>query len=122
MAWGGHVPVLRRSVHLIGVDTAHACLSECAAMTNRVRSCVTCLALFVTVPFCAGDDWLLFRGNPLQNGVVTAKLPDNLEVLWKIRVKDGIEGTAAIVGDTVYFGAFDNHLHAVALADGKDKW
>src|SRR5262245_36642270 len=97
------------------------CIAE-IVMTRLVRCCMACVGLLIVVPFGAGDDWLLFRGNPRQNGVVTAKLPDSLDILWKVRVKDGIEGTAAIVGDTVYFGAFDNHLHAVALADGTEKW
>ena len=39
-----------------------------------------------------------------------------------VKVKDAIEGTAAIVGDTVYFGSFDQYLYAVSLADGKEKW
>jgi outer membrane protein assembly factor BamB len=67
-------------------------------------------------------DWPLFRGNPLQNGVATSSLPDKLEIRWKIQVKDAVEATAAIVKDTVYFGAFDQNLYAVSLADGKEKW
>ena len=67
-------------------------------------------------------DWPLFRGNALQNGVADSPLPETLEVRWKLQVKDGIEGTAAIVKDTVYFGAFDQYLYAVNLADAKEKW
>ena len=31
-----------------------------------------------------GDEWLLFRGNPLQTGVVATALPDKLEILLDI--------------------------------------
>jgi outer membrane protein assembly factor BamB len=74
------------------------------------------------VPTFANADWPLFRGNALQNGIAASPLPDTLSVRWKLQVKDGIEGTAAIVKDTVYFGAFDQFLYAVSLADGKEKW
>src|SRR5581483_2450244 len=67
-------------------------------------------------------DWLLFRGNALQTGVSAEALPHPLQVRWKIKLKDGIETTAAIVGDTVYSGAYDQCLYALNLADGKEKW
>jgi outer membrane protein assembly factor BamB len=82
-------------------------------------------ALIIVVyglPNLANADWPLFRGNALQNGIATSPLPDALSVRWKLHVKDGIEGTAAIVKDTVYFGAYDQFLYAVSLADGKEKW
>jgi outer membrane protein assembly factor BamB len=72
----------------------------------------------------AQTDWPLFRGNLLQTGTVTAALPDKLEVLWKVSFgRNGdIESTAAIVGDTVYVGTFDEHLYALELGTGKEKW
>jgi outer membrane protein assembly factor BamB len=67
-------------------------------------------------------DWPLFRGDPVQDGVaLDAKLPERLEVRWKVQFKDGIESTAALVGDTVYVGCFDQHLYALDLATGKEK-
>lgn len=90
------------------------------------------IAAFFVVPFAAlalaeapadlARDWPIFRGNSLQTGVAPGKLPDKLEVLWKFQAKEGIEGTAAIVGDTVYFGSFDTNLYAVDFATGKEKW
>ncbi len=70
----------------------------------------------------AAADWPLFRGNALQTGVAKKPLPDKLDVLWKIKLDDGIESTAAIVKDTVYVGCFDQHLYALDLATGKQKW
>lgn len=68
------------------------------------------------------QDWPLFRGNPLQTGVAASALPENLEVRWQFKAKDGIEGTAAIASGTVYVGCLDEHLYALDLATGQVKW
>src|SRR5436309_90921 len=67
-------------------------------------------------------DWPLFRGNTVQNGVAAAQLPDKLEVLWKFDAKDSIEGAPAVVGVTAYVASMDEHLYALDLATGKEKW
>jgi outer membrane protein assembly factor BamB len=67
-------------------------------------------------------DWPLFRGNPLQTGVAASGLPADLTVRWKFKTKDAIEATAAIVNGVVYAGSFDEHLYALDLATGKEKW
>src|SRR5690349_8017882 len=67
-------------------------------------------------------DWPLFRGNALQTGVATTELPDQLKVRWKIHAQDSIEATAAIAGGVVYVPAMDEHLYALDLANGKEKW
>src|SRR4051812_26438673 len=67
-------------------------------------------------------DWPVFRGNALQTGVAETGLPDKLEILWKYETGNAIEGTAAIVQDTVYIGSGDEFLYALNLADGKPKW
>jgi outer membrane protein assembly factor BamB len=73
-------------------------------------------------PSKGGDIWPLFRGNPEQTGVANTKLPDTLKVVWQYKAKDGVEGTAAIAGGTVFIGSFDKHLHAIDLKTGKPKW
>ena len=60
-------------------------------------------------------DWPIFRGNPLQTGVAGSSLPDKLIVRWKFKVKDAIEGTAAIVDGTVFVGSADRRLRAFRL-------
>ncbi len=70
-------------------------------------------------------DWPVFRGNALETGVAPEALPDNLEVRWKVKIGDSVEGTAAVVGDTVYVGSLDGNngfLHALDLATGKERW
>ena len=91
--------------------------------------------LFLPVLVLAGDgdrkpgpaekpsqDWLIFRGNPLQTGVAGSSLPDKLVIRWKFKAKDAVEGTAAIVNDTVFVGSMDGNLYALDLASGKEKW
>ena len=82
------------------------------------------LALFLLAlfPHPALADWPLFRGNALQSGTTDDSLPEKLEILWKITFKEDIESTAAIVGKTVFIGCFDQHLYALDLATGKEKW
>jgi outer membrane protein assembly factor BamB len=96
----------------------------------RIVACVALLAS--TASFAA--DWPLFRGNPPQTGVSQEPLPDRLDVLWKFEIVDPkakdkkfpdtypIEGTAAIADGTVFVGALDEHLYALDLATGKEKW
>ncbi len=67
------------------------------------------------------DNWPLFRGNPLQTGIA-APLPDTLDIRWKFKAKDGIEGAAAIVDGVVYVGCLDEHLYALDLTTGQLKW
>src|SRR5262249_7574251 len=69
-----------------------------------------------------GPDWPVFRGNALQTGLAATELPAPLKQRWKFQAKDSVEGAAAVVGDTVYFGSIDEHLYALDLATGKEKW
>lgn len=66
--------------------------------------------------------WPVFRGNSLQTGVATARLPEKLAVLWKFQTKDSVESTAAIAAGVVYIGSQDEHLYALDLATGKERW
>jgi len=71
----------------------------------------------------AKDQWLVFRGNPSETGVLPADaLSDNLEVLWRFSAKDAIDGAAAIADGVVFIGSEDEHLYAVDLATGAKKW
>src|SRR5436309_1661297 len=88
-----------------------------------VRSLPTLLLVLALVPCRAlAEDWPLFRGNALQTGVASSPLPEELEIRWKFKAKDGIEGAAAIVNGVVYVGSLDEHLYALDLATGQLKW
>jgi outer membrane protein assembly factor BamB len=86
--------------------------------------CLPPLLVFLLLgPIVVGADaWPLFRGNALQTGVAACTLPEQLAVRWTFEAKDSIEATAAIVGNTVYVGAMDEHLYALDLATGKPRW
>jgi outer membrane protein assembly factor BamB len=85
--------------------------------------CAPALLIFLPVSAAlAAADWPLFRGNPLQTGVATATLPDQLAVRWKFEAKDAVEGAAAIADETVYVGAADELLYALDLQSGRQKW
>src|SRR5437867_309503 len=78
--------------------------------------------LALTPSFTRAADWPLFRSNALQTGVVTAALPETLAIRWQVKVKDGVESTAAIDKHVVYVGGLDGQLQALELATGKQKW
>src|SRR5207249_596475 len=83
-----------------------------------------CLLVIGVLTLCrnAFADWPLFRGNALQSGVAKDNLPGMLQVRWKLQFKEGFDGAAAIVDGVVYAGSFDEHLYALDLASGKEKW
>lgn len=69
------------------------------------------------------QDWPLFRGDMLQSGYIAqATFPDKPEQLWKITVPEGVDSTAAIIGEVVYLGTIDGNLLALNLKDGKQLW
>lgn len=69
-----------------------------------------------------GDAWRIFRGNPRQTGVASSPLPKELKLLWQFATKDGIESAPAVADGVVYVGSLDEHLYAIDLAGGKEKW
>lgn len=77
--------------------------------------------LVETSPQSRADDWPLFRGNVLQTGVATSRLPEKLSERWTFKAKEGIEGSPAIVGGLVFIGSYD-HFYAIDLKSGQEKW
>jgi outer membrane protein assembly factor BamB len=74
----------------------------------------------------SAGDWSAFhRGGELR-GEAAPVGPPPMNVRWTYYTDEsdpaGIEGGAAIVGDTVYVGDNRGKLHAVDLATGKRKW
>lgn len=68
-----------------------------------------------------GATWL-HRGDPGLSGKFEVDLPADLQPLWVVDVPDGIEATAAIVGDTVYAAGLNGKLYALDLASGKQRF
>ena len=66
----------------------------------------------------AAGDWPSFRGNVELTGVTEDALPAEPKLLWKRPAPDGVEATAAIVGDRIYAAELSGELHCLNLADG----
>jgi outer membrane protein assembly factor BamB len=66
--------------------------------------------------------WPSFRNGDQQLGVATSKLPNKLEVLWKVKTQDGVVATSAIVRDRVYVPGLSGDLLCLAKKDGKQIW
>lgn len=97
---------------------------------SRLRvSSLVCLAILLLTAVSAAEkptdakgDWPLFRGNPQQTGIAESALPDKLKLRWKFTTGDSIETAPAIVDGVVYVGSLDQHLYAIDLKTGQEKW
>src|SRR5215213_7711783 len=71
-------------------------------------------------------DWPAFHGGGQLRGEAKPPLaPGDLKLRWTYKAGDErapIEGSAAIVGDTVYVADAKGTLHALGLADASVKW
>lgn len=67
-------------------------------------------------------DWPLFRLTPEQTGFTKAKAPEKLDVIWKFETGDSIEGAVAVADGVVFAASMDEHLYAIDLITGKEKW
>ncbi|HVX13499.1 MAG TPA: PQQ-binding-like beta-propeller repeat protein [Pirellulales bacterium] len=70
------------------------------------------------------DDWRTFRGDAAGTGVASTTLPAKPLLLWKKQLagKCAIEGTAAIVDNTIYVADLGGNVIALRLADGEQLW
>ena len=65
-----------------------------------------------------------------ENTIYTANSIDGLTALdrrtarprWRLSIRDGVEAGAQLIDDTLYFGAGDGQLYAVAAGDGHVRW
>src|SRR5207249_2230253 len=109
-------------------------LMRVAGLPTRLSACGVSSGIFAVLaeeaaqqwtgkPAAAGkDEWLLFRGNAEQTGVTSSSVPNKLGVLWQFKAEDSFESAVAVSGGVVYAGSMDEHLYAINLKDGKQKW
>src|SRR5262245_40290216 len=97
-------------------------------MAMLLRRASLGLSILFFASALSAADWPIFRGNATQTGVSAEALPAPLAERWKFKLgadKSGIastESTAAIAGGIVFVGGFDDHVHALDLASGVEKW
>ena len=77
---------------------------------------------FVLVACAAAEPWPTFRGGPAQAGVAADALPETPDLLWTYEAGEGIESTAAFVGEAVYVGTDGGRLLCLNAGDGSLKW
>ncbi len=85
--------------------------------------CVIAICLASNAAANAADTWPLFRGNTLATGIAEGTLPENLEVLWKFKGKEGgFEATAVIDDSLVFVGSLDGNFYAIDRNTGEERW
>ena len=88
----------------------------------RVLIGLTLSGLTLLAAPAAAGDWPSFRGNVELTGVTADALPAEPKLLWKRPAPDGVEATAAIVGDRVYAAELSGELHCLDLKTGEPVW
>src|ERR1044071_3950130 len=67
-----------------------------------------------------------FRGGGPLTGVAPDIAPPPYTVRWNVKTSEeeraGVEGAPAIAGEIVYIADDRGDLHALSLANGKEKW
>src|SRR5262245_22595299 len=62
------------------------------------------------------QSWPVYRGDAQARGIAAAKLPDKLDMLWKMTVPSGaFEATPVIEGGVVYVPDMDGKVFALNL-------
>src|SRR3954466_13532918 len=89
---------------------------------SRIAFGVLAAASLLAAAEAPDDNWPVFRGSAEQAGVARSSVPDDLQVLWTYKAGDSIEGSVAVAGGVVFAPALDEHLVALELATGKQRW
>ncbi len=119
------VKFLRASVSLcailwIGIIWLMGCVRQTPNSIEVASAAVTMPAERATE---SNESWPLARGNVLADGVAKTKLPEKLEVAWKVTIDKGaFDGTPVIADGVVYLGDMDGMVYAWKLADGSEIW
>lgn len=63
---------------------------------------------------------LVIQANAIDGVVAYQK--DGGREIWRKKIQNGVESTAAIVNDLVFFGANDGFFYCISAANGETKW
>ena len=77
---------------------------------------------FLLRPQPAADDWPGFRGDPSRIGLATAGPIGNPVTRWTFSASGAVSANVSVAGELALFSSDDGVLHAVALADGAERW
>jgi outer membrane protein assembly factor BamB len=65
-------------------------------------------------------DQMILQANSVD-GLVAYSREEGREI-WRLNLKNGVEGGVQVVGDRIYFGSSDGQFYCVSLATGKPLW
>lgn len=65
-------------------------------------------------------DQMIITANSIDG--ITALDRRTVRPIWRLAIRDGVEAGAQLIDDTLYFGAGDGQLYAVAANDGHVLW
>lgn len=69
------------------------------------------------------ENWPLFRGGTLAQGISATDLPAQPEVVWKRSFEnESFESTPVIHNGVIYIGGLDGPIYALSLDSGKTLW
>jgi outer membrane protein assembly factor BamB len=77
---------------------------------------------FLLRPQPAADDWPGFRGDPSRIGLATTGPIGNPVTQWTFSASGAVSANVSVAGDLALFSSDDGVLHAVALANGIERW
>lgn len=63
---------------------------------------------------------LVIQANALDG--IAAYRKDSGRLIWRKTIANGVESTAALAGDVLYFGANDGYFYALSALNGDVKW
>ncbi len=79
-------------------------------------------SLLLRPPQTTSADWPMFRGDAARTGTALQGPIGRPILHWRYQAPGGVSGNIAIVGDLVFAPSDDGILHALGLADGRERW
>jgi len=116
-------PMRVHSLVAVGSPTRRLTAGLALALLVLAATAAVVGAFLLRGPTVSADDWPAFRGDLARAGVAVRGPVGRPVLQWRYQVAGGaVRNNLAIVGDLVYASSDDGPLHALALADGKQRW
>ena len=96
-------------------------------MQRMIQLCLRAVAVgslaVITLSTHAADrQWPVFRGDAALSGVAPGSLAVPTKLAWEFQAHDGIQGSAVISDNRVFFGDSSGCIYALDLKTGKELW
>jgi outer membrane protein assembly factor BamB len=114
-------PMVAQSRVVVGTPNRRLILSL-ALLVLAVLVATAVAGAFLLRQQASSDDWPGFRGGPTRTGLATSGPIGNPVTKWTFHAAGAVIHGVSIAGDLALFSSDDGVLHAVALADGAERW